>query len=66
MKAKTLQHFYSRQGEGQVNFNTRVPTQVNTSQHDSETSQHVSDTSQHESGTSQHKSKQVNTSQHDG
>ena len=36
----------------QVYSNTRVPTQVNTSQHDStriNTSQHESDTSQHES-----------------
>ena len=56
MKAKPLHHFYSRQGEGQVSFNTRVPTQVNTSQHDPEMSQHVFGTSQHESGTSQHES----------
>ena len=55
-----------------VYTNTRVPTQVNTSQHEStrvwhdstriNTSQHESDTSQHESNTSQHES---HTSQHE-
>ena len=33
----------------QVYSNTRVPTQVNTNQHESDTSQHESDTSQDES-----------------
>ena len=39
----------------QVYFNTRVPTQVNTTQHEStrvSTSQHESNTNQHESHTS--------------
>ena len=48
-----------------VYSNTRVPTQVNTSQHEStrvNTNQHESNTSQHESNTSQHES---NTSQHE-
>ena len=54
----------------QVYSNTRVPTQVNTSQHEStrvwqestriNTSQHDSKMSQHESDTSQHESTQVN------
>ena len=53
----------------QVYSNTRVPTQVNTSQHEStrvntsptrvNTNQHESKTSQHESDTSQHESTQV-------
>ena len=36
----------------QVYYNTRVPTQVNTNQHEFDRSQHESDTSQHESDTS--------------
>ena len=61
-----------RKYNNQVYSNTRVPTQVNTSQHKStrvwhkstriNTSQHESDTIQHESKTSQHKS---DTSQHE-
>ena len=43
----------------QIYSNTRVPTQVNTSQHESETSQHEPNTSQHESDTSQHESTRV-------
>ena len=56
----------------QVYSNTRVPTQVNTSQHEStrintintsptrvNTNQHESNTSQHESDTSQHESTRV-------
>ena len=42
----------------QVYSNTRVPTQVNTNQHESRQVLHES-TSQHESGTSQHESTQV-------
>ena len=38
----------------QVYSDTRVPTQVNTNQHES-------DTNQHESNTSQHESTRVNT-----
>ena len=48
-----------------VYSNTRVPTQVNTSQHEStrvNTNQHESNTSQRESDTSQHES---DTSQHE-
>ena len=40
----------------QVYSNTRVPTQVNTSQHESDTSQYEWKTSQHESNRSQHES----------
>ena len=42
-----------------VYSNTRVPTQVNTNQHESDTSQHESNTSQQESDTSQHESTRV-------
>ena len=54
-----------------VYSNTRVPTQVNTSQHEStrvNTNQHKSNTSQRESDTSQHESTnehESNTSQHE-
>ena len=47
----TLAPFYD-----QVYSNTRVPTQVNTSQHESDTSQYEWKTSQHESNRSQHES----------
>ena len=43
----------------QVYSNTRVPTQVNTNQHESTLVRHESKTSQHESDTSQNKSTQV-------
>ena len=46
----------------QVYSNTRVPTEVNTSQHQStriNTNQQESNTSQHESDTSQHESTRV-------
>ena len=43
----------------QVYSNTRVPTQVNTNQHESTLVRHESKTSQHESDTSQHESTQV-------
>ena len=56
-------------GHDQVYSNTRVPTQVNTSQHESTrvktsptrayTNQHKSNTSQHESDTSQHEPARV-------
>ena len=45
--------------DDQVYSNTRVPTQVNTSQQESNTSQDESKTSQHKSDTSQHESTQV-------
>ena len=54
-----------------VYSNTRVPTQVNTSQHEStrvNANQHKSNTSQRESDTSQHESTnehESNTSQHE-
>ena len=43
----------------QVYSNTRVPTQVNTNQHESTRVRDESNTSQHESDTSQHKSTRV-------
>ena len=56
----------------QVYSNTRVPTQVNMNQHESDTSQHESNTSQHESTQARHESIRinmnptpVNTSQHE-
>ena len=48
-----------------VYSNTRVPTQVNTSQHEStrvNTNQHESNTSQHESTQVRHESTRINTS----
>ena len=54
--------FFSIEKCDQVYSNTRVSTQVNTSQHEStqvNTNQHESDTNQHESDTSQHKSIRV-------
>ena len=52
----------------QVHSNTRVPTQINTNQHEStriNTSPTRVNTNQHKSGTSQHESTRVNTSQLD-
>ena len=59
----------SRVFSDQVYSNTRVSTQVNTSQHEStrvnmsptqvNTNQHASDTSRHKSDTSQHESTRV-------
>ena len=49
----------------QVYCNTRVPTQVNTTQHEStrvNTNQHESNTSQHESTQVRHESTRINTS----
>ena len=57
--AMTYMWLQQNYGSVQVYSNTRVPTQVNTSQHESDASQHESDTSQHESDTSQHESTQV-------
>ena len=45
----------------QVYSDTRVPTQVNTNQHESDTNQHESNTSQHESTRVWHESTRVNT-----
>ena len=49
----------------QVYSNTRVPTQVNTNQHESDTSQHESNTSQHESTQARHESIRISTNQHE-
>ena len=49
----------------QVYSNTRVPTQVNMNQHESDTSQHESNTSQHESTQARHESIRINTNQHE-
>ena len=54
--------FYEISKNDQFYSNTRVPTQVNKSQHESDTNQHESNTSQHEPDTSQHDSTRVNTS----
>ena len=56
----TLEHlFWRTSGNDQVYSNTRVSTQVNTSQHESDTNQHESDTSQHESTRVWHESTRV-------
>ena len=47
----------------QVYSNTRVPTQVNTNQHETDTSQHESTRVRHESTRVRHKSRRINTSQ---
>ena len=48
----------------QVYSNTRVPTQVNTNQHESDTRQHESDTSQHKSTQVKTCSRWVNMNQY--
>ena len=49
----------------QVYFNTRVPTQVNTNQHESHMKQHYSTQVQHESTRINTSTAQVNTNQHE-
>ena len=49
----------------QVYSNTRVPTQVNTNQHESDTNQHESHTSQHESTRVRHDQHESDTNQHE-
>ena len=63
LRKKTMTKMKTKQlKQDQVYFNTRVPTQVNTSQHEStriNTSPTRVNTNQHESNTSQHESARV-------
>ena len=59
---KRIEKFKCSCNLDQVYSNTRVPTQVNTNQHESDTNQHKSNTSQHESTGARHESTGINTS----